>query len=490
VRGTLKRLSLTRVRTALGALAAAALVLIVIVGGVGWIAIQPALLPPEPSMPALSPTLSKLQDYYRFRFLPDGYPGRLDGSEVIAHPIYGTYVIADYRRQYQATPTPELRAAIIKVAHAAIARMETLEDGLVFWYPDALAVARQPGKHYSGLTQAYYAVELYRAFQVTGDTALRDASERCFRSLLIPAADGGVHYAWEDGVAIAEVPTSPRDLILNGWLSILASVHVYADLTGSDDATALFDESAATVARLLPLYDAPTLSNSRYGLTGPLSIALRIEGAIDDVRIADLRLDIPKEGPFEIPLRKGGQWEDWVDPKTATAAEGGLSPSGPEVHANVVLSRLSYPAQNSVHFSVTTPRDLRITLIADVGRYDPLQSQPVGETWHEVQTVAVAAGSTNVDIGLPWDLVDLVAYPTNFVKNLNGKNTDVYHAVHIARLRSLAEWTGNPMFTEWADRWQGYVCAWVSMPLYRGLYIGDFRLDSDEASVDPASACS
>jgi hypothetical protein len=46
------------------------------------------------------------------------------------------------------------------------------------------------------------------------------------------------------------------------------------------------------------------------------------------------------------------------------------------------------------------------------------------------------------------------------------------------------------MFTEWADRWQGYVCAWVSMPLYRGLYIGDFRLDSDEASVDPASACS
>jgi hypothetical protein len=488
VRGGNLRLPGARVRRAL--VAAVAIVLVTVLGWIGWVAVvQPATLPPEPSMPPLSANLSRLQDYYKFRFLPDGYPGKLDGGQVIAHPIYGTYVIADYRRQYQDHPTPELRDAILKVSHAAIARMEPLRDALVFWYPEALNVSRQPGKHYSGLTQAYYAVELYRAYQVTGDQTLRDASEKCFRSLLIPAEEGGVHYAWEDNVAVAEVPTSPRDLILNGWLSILASVHVYADLTNSGEAHALFDQSAATVARLLPLYDDPALNNSRYGLTGPLSIRFKTEGSFDDVRIANLRLDIPKEDAFDIPVRSGGRWENFVDPATATAADGGVSPKGRVVRANVVLSRLSYPAENVVRFSLTTPRDLNLTLEAYIGRYDPLASEQVDESWHPVRTIALSAGTTDVEIGLPWDLVDLVAYPTNFVKNIDGKSTNVYHSVHISRLRSMAEWTGNDVFSQWADRWEGYVCAWASMPLYHGLFVRDYRVDSDEISVDPATFC-
>lgn len=208
-------------------------------------------------MPPLSADLLKLQDYYKFRFLPDGYPGKVDGGTVVAQPIYGRYVIADYLRQYRQDPSPDLRAAILKVAHAAIDRMEPLKDALVFWYPEELQISRQPEKHYSGLTQAYYAEILFGAYQATGDESLRAASEKSFRSLLIPREEGGVYYAWEDGVALAEVPTSPRDLILNGWLSILAAVHHYADLTGSAEASDLFARSSATVAKLLPLYDDP-----------------------------------------------------------------------------------------------------------------------------------------------------------------------------------------------------------------------------------------
>jgi hypothetical protein len=132
-------------------------------GAIGWVAVvQPAMLPPEPKMPPLSADLQKLQDYYHFRFLPDGYPGKLDGGSVIVQPIYGRYVIADYLRQYRVSPTPELRDAIAMVAHAAVARMEPVGDALVFWYPEELRISRQPEKHYSGLTQAYYAVTLCR----------------------------------------------------------------------------------------------------------------------------------------------------------------------------------------------------------------------------------------------------------------------------------------------------------------------------------------
>ncbi len=100
------------------------------------------------------------------------------GGTVVAQPIYSRYVIADYLRQYRQDPSPDLRAAILKVAHAAIDRMETLKDALMFWYSEELQISRQPEKHYSGLTQAYYAEILFGAYQATGDDSLRAASEQ------------------------------------------------------------------------------------------------------------------------------------------------------------------------------------------------------------------------------------------------------------------------------------------------------------------------
>jgi hypothetical protein len=359
----------------------------------------------------------------------------------------------------------------------------------VFWYPEEMRIARQPSRHYSGLTQAYYAEALFEAYRATGDDALRSASERVFRSLLIPQQEGGVLYEWEDGVAIAEVPTSPRDLILNGWLSILAAVHDYAAATGSAEAERLFSRSAATVAKLLPLYDAPVLRNSRYGLTGPVSLRLAFDGPTTGIRVHDLRVDIPKEGSFSVPVDKRTRWEYWVDPDTARANHDGFEPKGPKVLMNVVLSRLPYPSENVVKFSIDSPRATSITLAAHVGTYDPRSAEQVHETWQSVRTVSVAAGRTDVEAALPWDLVDLIAYPTNFLKKLGGEPTNVYHAVHIQRLRSLAEWTGDSMFARWADKWEGYICDWSTMPLYAGLSVRDYRSKAAEVGTDPASFC-
>jgi hypothetical protein len=459
-------------------------------GAITWVkVVQPAMLPPEPPMPALSADLQKLQDYYHFRFLPDGYPGKLENGQVTAEPIYGRYVIADYIRQYRKTPTPELRDAIARVAHATIARMEPLGDALVFWYTPEMQISRQPDKHYSGLTQAYYAQVLYDAYKVLGDESLRVASEKCFRSLLIPKEQGGVYYGWDDNVALAEVPTAPRDLILNGWLSILASVHDYADQTGSAEARDLFDRSSVTLAKLLPLYDAPDLRNSRYNLTGPLSLRLELGGSLDGVTIRDLRVDIPQEGVFPVPVQSAARWEYWVNPATATAVDGGFTPSKSKVLANVVLSRLPYPTENVVRFTVDSPRALEVTLSANVGSYDPLTSEQANETWQPVKTVSVGSGRTEVAIPLPWSMVDLIAYPTNFIKKIEGKRTDVYHVIHILRLRKMAEWTGNATFTEWADKWQADVCAWATMPIYKGLSVRDYRLDATDLATDPSTFC-
>ncbi len=76
-------------------------------------------LPPQPSMPPLTERFAAMQHFYRFHFLPDGYPWRADPEgTVFAHPIYGTYILTDYLRQYEASPTPALADAIRTVARA------------------------------------------------------------------------------------------------------------------------------------------------------------------------------------------------------------------------------------------------------------------------------------------------------------------------------------------------------------------------------------
>lgn len=85
-------------------------------------------------MPPFSKELQAQQDYYRFEFLDDGYPGRDDGW---AHPIYGVWVLNDYLDQHEAKPTDELEEAIRTVAHAAVERMDDHRGALVFWYDAA-----------------------------------------------------------------------------------------------------------------------------------------------------------------------------------------------------------------------------------------------------------------------------------------------------------------------------------------------------------------
>jgi hypothetical protein len=186
-------------------------------------------------MPSLSPRLAGMQDFYRFSFLPDGYPGRRDDDgTVFAHPLYGAYVLEDYLDQYAADPAPALRTAIGAVARATIARMSPHEGALVFWYAaEPTRGARLYARHYSGLTQSYYAVQLQRAGKALADPALVKAAARVFDSLLVPAERDGVHFADARGVTIAEVPQRPNSWILNGWLSALASIVEYGRLSGS-----------------------------------------------------------------------------------------------------------------------------------------------------------------------------------------------------------------------------------------------------------------
>jgi hypothetical protein len=426
-------------------------------------------------MPPLTGSLKRKAAYYGMDWLPDGYPGRRCGEEVWAHPIYGAYALKDYLDQLDRAPTAELRQALRTVAHAAVRRMEPFEDALVFWYEERTDNSRAIEQHYSGLTQGYYAVHLARAGRILDDPALKEAADRVFASLTVGVDRGGICSAGQLGPCIAEVSQEPSSHILNGWLSALAAIGEFAEVTGRADPRALALASAEELARLLPLYDAPVLCNSRYGLSGFVYARLVFRGeTAPPLEVGDLRLHLPGEGILAVDRIGGRRWQNHVleaDVRSpARGSAGRFQLSGNLMRINLVLSRISYPQPNRLTAEVSTGGGI-VEVQLQRGRYDPLSVSQVDRCWVTVARLDCPPGRSRVDVPLPWDVAELVAYPTNFAKKIDGHQTNVYHVVHINRLRELAAATGVGNLREWADTWLRYLGVWRDMPVYEGLHV-------------------
>lgn len=413
---------------------------------------------PVPRMPSFTGRFADMAGgFYRLEWNEDGYPcRRQDDGSLWEHPIYPVYVLMNYLRQMKDSPSAELREAIRSVATTTVSRMEDFEGALVRWYEPG-GGARLFERHYSALTQGYYAEQLWLAAEAVGDDALKEAARRSFLALTVPQEKGGVLYRDAHGVSIAEVPQQPNSYILNGWQSALHSAWQYFQRSGDDVARELVMSSAATMASLLPAYDAPEVANSRYGLTGFAYLRT------SDTDLIDARLVVPGEGVFGLT----GHRSRWANHRID------------ERRVNLVFS-LASPGPNIVELEVARPAKVELHL----GAYDPLSSAPVRTAWERIGTVTPAAGRLEI----PREILKRIVYPTNFLKRIDGVNTNVYHPIHVRRLRQLAEITGEAAFHEWADRWAAAMSRWGTMPIYEGL--ASTVVVAGEAAVAPVSELS
>ncbi|MDA1368151.1 D-glucuronyl C5-epimerase family protein [Glycomyces algeriensis] len=376
--------------------------------------------------------------FYRLEWNEDGYPcRRQDDGTLYEHPIYPVYAIKHYLRQMRPADAELLLPAVDIVANAAVDRMEEFEGALVRWYEPG-GGARLFERHYSALTQGYYAEHLWMAGEALGQPRLKDAARRCFLALTVPRERGGVLYKDVHGVSIAEVPQMPNSYILNGWQSALFAAWQYHERSGDQAASELVQASVRTMAEMLPAFDAPEVANSRYGLTG--FAYLRTVGA----DLGDAKVTVPGEGEFGLTEHRSR----WANHRT-----------GPR-QANLVFS-LASAEDNTVHLDVDRPAAVELQL----GRYDPLSAAPVDGVWEQIGEVTPEDGV----VAIPRRVVERIVHPTNFVKVIDGLHTNVYHPVHIRRLRHLAAATGVEGLEKWADHWTEAMGRWSGMPLYRGL---------------------
>ena len=162
---------------------------------------------------------AEIYKYYKLGWLPDGYPGRHTDHGLVAHPIYGTYVIADYLRQYRKTQEKRYLDAAVSVADAGLKRMESIGDALVFYYHPEDRLSLIPNKFYSALTQARWLEALSNLYETTHDISYKKAAHRVMLSLLIPTTEGGVLQKVAGGRGINRRISAPDTFIHAQWLA-------------------------------------------------------------------------------------------------------------------------------------------------------------------------------------------------------------------------------------------------------------------------------
>ncbi|WP_449354550.1 D-glucuronyl C5-epimerase family protein [Virgibacillus natechei] len=423
-------------------------------------------------MPNFTPRLETVsKDRYKIKFMDDGYPGKDLGDTVACHPIYGIYVIRDYLFQYKKTKDINYQKAAIKVADAAIQRMERFKNSLVFWYKADSFFNSTSEAYYSGLTQAYYAEVLAQLYTSTKIDKYKEAAKKIYNSLKIPVSEGGVFHHSSKGPSIQEYPMSPNGYVLNGWLSAISSLKNYADLLQANDATVFWRENLNTVCRLLPLYDAPLFANSRYTLNG--SSTIKINATRGNVELQEVNVNIPGEGMFELVVDSKKNYANYIDNNSVVQRGQKTFTKNHSALLSVLLSRFSYPEENEMIIRLVSNEasSLKIAILRPT--YSPKINKPP-QKYVSLEEIPIHKGENLVKVNIPWKHLDALATPTTF-KQFGSKWHNVYHFIHINRLEEFYAITKDKRLLNYSKKWKKYVNSWKDLPLYKGLELKPYN---------------
>lgn len=424
----------------------------------------------EVGFPPLQSSRKAVWAYYRIEFLSDGYPGRRTEDELFAHPIYGPYVIADYVHQYRVTKDQAYLDAAMKVADAAVAHMTQVGEGLAFIYSqEKTKVSRKKGSWYSGLTQARYVDVFNKLLALPGTDRFREPLSRILASLEVPVSEGGVaETADNGGLIIEEYPSLAPDCTLNGWTTATVILRDYAKNNDDEQAWDLFHRSVKGLESLIPVYDMPEYATSRYKLKGPAAIRLQPEGT--GLTVNAVQVNMPGAGVFDANSE--------LDPGGAALRKGPRKiRAGYKQSFTVELSRRTFPAPNTVLFTVESTGDGVVNAFIGDNVYDPLTSLVVPEFENSLGAFPVHEGVNVIEVPIPWTEAELISYPTNFGKAIAGRQFNQYHWIHVDTLGKIIESCDSDLLRYYRDRWQRSPSRWESIPEYQDERITLERFD-------------
>jgi hypothetical protein len=406
----------------------------------------------------LKPERQNIYQFYQLELGDDGTTYKRTSEGRVFHPILAPYLICDLLEVYRQSRNHAALTAAIAITDSAVARGESfLNDSLVFWYHPEDRLSSVPGKFYSGLTQAWYIRALCRLVRI--DARYSKLVARVFNSFSVPIEQGGVLLKRPFGWIVEEYPHSPAFYTLNGWLTVLRWLAEDRETLRKlgCQVDSFLEYNLDAVEHLLPLYDLPSIYNTRYQLTGFVRVQLLTNRPLD-LEIRGLSVSVPGENasPGNLNSSGRGRWSNHVE-----RAEPRL------LQFNVVLSMISDPIPNSLEVDVVSCRAGKGTWRIAQGDYDPLSTGLPTGRWQTISSVEISPGENRLTLEITMGPDNLIAYPTNFKKKVHGPqglNFNGYHFVHVLDLAALYHRSGRSVLKEWSERWLSYVSEWPSLP--------------------------
>ncbi len=114
---------------------------------------------------------------------------------------------------------------------------------------------------YSGMTQGEAISALVRAHREAGESAFLSSAQLAFGLLAKSVDDGGLTSQTGSTVSIEELPSRPRNTILNGWVFGMFGVYDLWLATGSETVRLCFDANFGSLLRRIPDYDIGSWSS-------------------------------------------------------------------------------------------------------------------------------------------------------------------------------------------------------------------------------------
>lgn len=265
----------------------------------------------------------------------------------------------------------------------------------------------------------------------------------------------------------------PNGYVLNGWLSIILSLREYAHILKDGQAEALWRANAKTVSELLPLYDVPAYCNSRYTLNGHRRLRLTV--STPQVHIQKVSIHVPSEGTYPFVIKeKSNKWENHLVAESVEAKAGNICLKNQEAVLNVLFSRFSFPRENILLLDLHAPAETTLQVDISGGVFDPKRASLLQRNWIRIDQRSLRRGANNIRLKIPWTHLELVGHPTTF-KKIGGRYYNVYHFIHIERLKTLYAWTGQQRFLDYVRKWEAYVKSWPDIAVYQGLETQPYR---------------
>lgn len=426
-----------------------------------------ALPPPIPE------NRKDVYDFYKLVFDENGCPLKKTDSGLVFHPILAAYLISEYVLWYEEEHDLKYLDYAHLIAGHALRRAEATDRTMVFNYYPNTGLSSIPQIFYSALTQAWYVKALCQLSQYAAGKY--DASIiHVFNSLLVPIEHGGVLIKKEFGWIVEEYPHEPPLYTLNGWLSVLRMIRDSGKTLErlGIDWRSFVDHNLLAVEHLLPLYDASFCNNSRYQLTGFTRVKIVFDRALQH-ELKSFSVDIPGEGVFvgKKVRENNSRWGNYLERDEMRLLQ-----------FNVLLSLVSFPNPNIFRATIAVSHGCKAKIFLADGDYSPSLSGLPTQRWRHIATADLkAAEDTHLTIELPFDDINLFAYPTNFKKRIAGKFYNAYHFIHVINLAELYSLSRKSIYKEYCLKWLEYLERWPAMEF---LQLSDYSYISYQYGED------